>query len=449
MKVADLGVTLGAGGLLWREVEAQRKIALVYRKRYDDWSLPKGKLDPETDDSWIDAAVREVREETGCSFSVGKFAGCVSYLDRGDPKVVLFWNMTYLEHLTGQPEIDADDLRWLSVPVALELLDYPEQRALIARTTGRCPFVTAKNEFTRVPWRGKLRSLGVLPRSAGHERLSNELATYEIELHALIGRIEQTRGSRELEQPVWADAARSLVNDTRLALHQDRLDLGWRCLHAAQRLELFGLNELNGDALKTRAQTVAREADVKLDGWRHLAVEDRLGKDGGLKEDMTVEDVYEASTILHDHFNNQYYKIGLLKRQSARLAVLALFTTIAVIGLHGTVGPIFGPDVDLVSGVFVLSVALFGVLGASVSGFLSLTKAGTSGKIPDQLISAWVTFARPMIGAAASLVLFGFLHAGLLQLGDPNAGLILVVAFAAGSSERFLDRAVRAVERAS
>ncbi len=50
-----------AGGLLWRETARGLEIMLVHRERYDDWSLPKGKLNKE--ERWEDAALREVLEE--------------------------------------------------------------------------------------------------------------------------------------------------------------------------------------------------------------------------------------------------------------------------------------------------------------------------------------------------------------------------------------------------
>ena len=52
-----------AGGVLWREGDAGREVAVVHRPRYDDWSLPKGKLDD--GEPHLVAALREIREETG------------------------------------------------------------------------------------------------------------------------------------------------------------------------------------------------------------------------------------------------------------------------------------------------------------------------------------------------------------------------------------------------
>jgi len=69
LPVALSDVILAAGGLVWRNSPRGREIALVHRPKYDDWTLPKGKLDP--GESWQDGAVREVEEETGFDVRLG------------------------------------------------------------------------------------------------------------------------------------------------------------------------------------------------------------------------------------------------------------------------------------------------------------------------------------------------------------------------------------------
>ena len=109
-----------AGGVLWRDLDGQVEVAVVHRPRYDDWSLPKGKLD--TGELDAVAALREVQEETGFRAVLGRSLGATRYrvLDRGRdvPKTVRWWA---LQMLDGRfvPSEEVDQLRWLTVPRAV------------------------------------------------------------------------------------------------------------------------------------------------------------------------------------------------------------------------------------------------------------------------------------------------------------------------------------------
>ena len=80
----------GAGAVLWQFVDGgDIRIAIIHRPRYDDWSLPKGKVDP--GESHIQAAYREVLEETGVKAIFGPEVGTVDYEVDGITKEVLYW----------------------------------------------------------------------------------------------------------------------------------------------------------------------------------------------------------------------------------------------------------------------------------------------------------------------------------------------------------------------
>ena len=125
-------VIRAAGGLLWRRTSRGIHLALVHRPKYDDWSLPKGKL--EDGESWQEAAVREVREETSCEVTVTGFAGAICYLVKGFPKVVLFWHMECADECAFKPTREVDDLLWVSRRRAINLLNHPVERTLLDGT---------------------------------------------------------------------------------------------------------------------------------------------------------------------------------------------------------------------------------------------------------------------------------------------------------------------------
>lgn len=112
-----------------RDDGQERRVALVHRPRYDDWSFPKGKLlDGELEES---AALREVLEETGLRCRLGTHLGAVTYADRnGRPKVVRYWTMTP-DGGAFEPGEEVDRLRWTTPAEADALLSYPHDRALL------------------------------------------------------------------------------------------------------------------------------------------------------------------------------------------------------------------------------------------------------------------------------------------------------------------------------
>jgi 8-oxo-dGTP pyrophosphatase MutT (NUDIX family) len=119
-----------AGGVVVRDRDdGRREVAIVHRPRYDDWSLPKGKLAEGED--WRQAALREVSEETGLRCETVAELAPSRYLDRkGRPKEVRWWLMRPLDG-RFEPSDEVDELRWVPLEEAADLLDYEQDRELV------------------------------------------------------------------------------------------------------------------------------------------------------------------------------------------------------------------------------------------------------------------------------------------------------------------------------
>ena len=127
---APAEVIQAAGGLLIRRQFGQLQIALVHRPVHQDWSLPKGKLDE--GETFENAALREVIEETGYVCQLLRFMGHTEYIDRkGRPKVVAYWVMA-AEEGSFLANDEVDELRWLDLSTAGQLLSYERDRELVA-----------------------------------------------------------------------------------------------------------------------------------------------------------------------------------------------------------------------------------------------------------------------------------------------------------------------------
>ncbi len=128
-------VVKAAGGLVWWTDGRLRRLAVIHRPKYGDWSLPKGKLEP--GESWQEAAQREVLEETGCETALGEFAGQICYVVRRRPKLVLYWNMERVGDCAFEPGAEVDRLEWLTKREALSRLDHPAERRLLNENRNR------------------------------------------------------------------------------------------------------------------------------------------------------------------------------------------------------------------------------------------------------------------------------------------------------------------------
>ena len=115
-----------AGGVVVRD----GLVALIHRPRYDDWTLPKGKLD--NGETFEEAALREVWEETGLRARLVRELPSVNYEVRGRPKVVRYWLMEVESDEGFVVNDEVDQVRWVEPAEARALVTYDRDRDVLA-----------------------------------------------------------------------------------------------------------------------------------------------------------------------------------------------------------------------------------------------------------------------------------------------------------------------------
>ena len=176
---------LAAGVVVFR---AGRHVLLVHRPKYDDWSFPKGKLDP--GEHRTTAAVREVLEETGLHVRLGPPLTTQHYDVVAGDKQVFYWTGRVVgdDDVEGyQPNEEIDAVRWVEADEAAGLLTYERDRetlleALPQRRKTRAIVVLRHGKAVpRRSWHGDDRHRPLL--QVGHEqaeRLVPLLAAYDV-----------------------------------------------------------------------------------------------------------------------------------------------------------------------------------------------------------------------------------------------------------------------------
>ncbi|HXB63574.1 MAG TPA: NUDIX hydrolase [Solirubrobacteraceae bacterium] len=125
-----------AGGAVVRDGQL---LVIVPRRRAADRSrvlgLPKGHIDP--GETPLQAAIREVREETGVQAELVEELGEVRYWYQRDgrpvPKSVVFYLLRYLSGDTADHDDEVEEARWIGLADACAALTYPGEREIAGR----------------------------------------------------------------------------------------------------------------------------------------------------------------------------------------------------------------------------------------------------------------------------------------------------------------------------
>jgi 8-oxo-dGTP diphosphatase len=128
---------LAAGGVVFRKLSGADEVLLVHRPRYDDWSLPKGKYNP--DEGAPEAALREVLEETGQEATITRALGPTEYLVNESPKRVEWFAMRSEGNGRFAPNPEVDETRWMKLAEARSFLTYDRDREVLGRYEATVP----------------------------------------------------------------------------------------------------------------------------------------------------------------------------------------------------------------------------------------------------------------------------------------------------------------------
>ena len=151
-----------SGGLVVRPSTDGPRVLLIHRPRYDDWTFPKGKDEPGEDS--VEAALREVKEESGQDPRLIGLVGETSYPMDGTIKVVRWYGMRVAEPAPFTPNDEVDEIRWLHPDEVPDLLSYDHDREVLEQvdldsllTTGTLFLVRHGAAGVRQSWSGEDR----------------------------------------------------------------------------------------------------------------------------------------------------------------------------------------------------------------------------------------------------------------------------------------------------
>jgi 8-oxo-dGTP pyrophosphatase MutT (NUDIX family) len=127
---------LAAGGVIVDKTTSTKRVLLVHRPRYDDWSFPKGKLEP--GETLEEAALREVKEETALSCRIIRPLTTSRYHFRRRnkgalrPKTVHYFLLEVVDGGIFIPGQEVDSAKWFDFDEAARILTYAQDREMLS-----------------------------------------------------------------------------------------------------------------------------------------------------------------------------------------------------------------------------------------------------------------------------------------------------------------------------
>lgn len=136
LKNVSIKPEYSAGGIVYRKRGGVTELLVIHRNQMDDWSLPKGHIEPGEDIQ--KTAIREVKEETGVNANLEKYIDRYSYLpsQKGNQQRltdVHWFLMRYRDGGLRKKNHEVSEVHWVEINKRFDFLDYPEDRVIITR----------------------------------------------------------------------------------------------------------------------------------------------------------------------------------------------------------------------------------------------------------------------------------------------------------------------------
>ena len=218
------------------------------------------------------------------------------------------------------------------------------------------------------------------------------------------------------------------------AARAQRAYVAWDCLQQIERERVLAMSE---DERRTELALVLAESRSLLGGWRQEATEALAASARGHAPSVAV--LQGLLRNVHAARQDRRHRAELVRQQLPALATM-LIVAVAFFGIWGLLGGfdwLARDDVEVTVGMILVSGVLMGYFGGLVSFAFNWLRADLSARSPDLRTQRWLSFSRPLIGAAVAVPIVLFVEAGLINLGQLSPALVLALCFVGGFSERW------------
>jgi uncharacterized short protein YbdD (DUF466 family) len=267
-------------------------------------------------------------------------------------------------------------------------------------------------------------------------RLEGTLQSYKMEL-------EKRLKDNPKKDTTWVDEIREMLDQAEHYMMEQKLDQAWRSLHAAQRMEIHGMNK---EERVVQAKILYHEIS-KIKNWRKEAIKLLIGKpDDSNYVAPTAEELVQAILVKDEHYDNEYYKNRLARVIYSVLFVMLAAIALIIILFIGS-GEYMNDRTNLST---FLGVILFGLLGAVTSAILFTRTQSELSRITEINTNRFLIFSRILVAVGLVIFIYVLINSSILEqikLFNFSVDILdnydfFTIAFVSGFTERLAMRGI-------